>query len=86
MSNIKVIDLAKEGMLLPPAPGLCVECATKHEPEMPHNRKSLHYMYYFYNKNGRFPNWKDAMIHCEDKVKEFWIDELTKAGENLDVQ
>jgi hypothetical protein len=80
VKNIKVIDLAKEGTLLPAPPGTCPECAVKHEPEQPHNQQSLFYQYRFYHENGRWPNWRDAMSHCSDEVKAAWIKGLAEVG------
>ena len=60
----------KPFMLMPAKPGTCPQCAVKHEPEAPHNKDSLFYQYYFYNENGRWPTWEDAMAHCSEDVKE----------------
>ncbi len=59
--------------IMPPAPGRCQVCAADHAPEAPHNRDSLYYQMSFYQKNGRFPTWKDAMSHCTEPVKEAWL-------------
>lgn len=76
-----MMNAAKKGfMLLPPAPGLCQECAVKHEPEQPHNQRSLYYQYRFYRKNGRWPTWADALAHCSPEVVDAWIDELGRMG------
>jgi hypothetical protein len=61
-------------------PGTCTECAVKHEPGQPHNQQSLVYQYSFYDKNGRWPTWKDAMAHCSDEVKKRWICGLKDHG------
>ena len=66
--------------LLPCAPDVCQECATKHEATMPHNQQSLYYQYHFYSRKGRWPTWKDAMKHCDKKMKACWISELAKRG------
>jgi hypothetical protein len=66
--------------LLPPAPGLCQECATKHEPGWPHNAQSLYYQFKFPMDHGRAPTWADAMAHCDDTTREFWTKELTRMG------
>ena len=57
--------------LMPPAEGICPECATKHEPEFPHK---------FYNEHGRWPTWKDAMEHCSEEMKKLWTNELKSRG------
>lgn len=67
-------------MLLPAKPGTCSECAIAHDPAQPHNATSLFYQYFFYNWHGRFPDWRDAMAHCEEHVKKHWIIELSKLG------
>lgn len=61
----------KHGMTLLGAtpPGTCPECAVAHDPEAPHNQQSLAYQYKFYDKNGRWPSWADAMAHCSPEVK-----------------
>jgi len=66
--------------LLPPKPGSCLECATIHAPEMPHNQQSLFYQYNFYSEHTRFPTWKDAMSHCTPDMKATWIKELASYG------
>lgn len=66
--------------LLKPAPGVCQECGVDHTPEMPHNQQSLYYQYDFYGKHGRWPTWKDAMEHCTQEMKDFWIKSLAEHG------
>lgn len=78
MKNVKTIDLLKEGMLLPPAPDKCQECAAEHEPEQAHNADSLYYKMWFKKQYDRFPTWKDAIEHCSPEIKAFWIGELKK--------
>lgn len=67
-------------MLLPPKAGTCPICATKHEPEMPHNCQSLYYQYRFYGIRGRWPTWADAVAHCEDRMRSHWERELRARG------
>lgn len=67
-------------MLLPPEPGLCKECAVKHDPSQPHNRQSLYYQYHFYGEHGRWPTWADAMAHCSDAVQSQWKAALAERG------
>ncbi|PZU77733.1 MAG: hypothetical protein DI530_12115 [Sphingomonas sp.] len=66
--------------LMPAAPGLCAECATKHDPEQPHDANSLHYQYHFYGNRGRWPDWRDAMAHCADQMRADWTEALTELG------
>ena len=56
--------------------GTCPECATVHDPRYPHNKDSLAYQYKFYDQHGRWPTWKDAMAHCDEAMKEAWIELL----------
>lgn len=67
-------------MMLPAREGTCAECAIAHDPSAPHNAQSMFYQYKFYNEHGRWPNWKDAMSHCDDQTKQVWTDGLIKAG------
>lgn len=60
--------------------GACPECAMVHDPAMPHNQQSLAYQYHFYDQNGRWPTWADAMAHCTEDVKEQWIAALKERG------
>lgn len=69
--------------LMPTAPGVCPECAVDHVPEAPHNKDSLAYQYDFYGKHGRWPTWTDAMAHCDETTRQFWSEELVKAGQSL---
>ncbi len=66
--------------LMPCAPDVCQECAKDHDPSWPHNQQSMYYQYKFYGQHGRFPTWADAMAHCSDELKQFWIQELKKHG------
>ncbi len=70
-------------MLLPCKLGVCQECAVNHTPDFPHNKDSLYYQYHFYFEHNRWPTWTDAMAHCTDEMKSFWVDELKKNGVEL---
>ena len=61
-------------------PGTCPECAVNHPPEQPHNQQSLAYQYKFYEQQGRWPTWTDALAHCGLEVQEHWKTELRKHG------
>lgn len=65
-------------------PGTCPMCAVKHDPRMPHNRDSLTYQYKFYDENGRWPTWADAMAHCAPEVKAYWTEALQAIGVNVE--
>lgn len=68
-------------MLLGKTPeGTCPMCAVAHNPAFPHNRDSLVYQYKFYDENGRWPTWSDAMAHCSEEMKGVWTEELKKRG------
>jgi len=71
-------------ILLPPAPGLCQECAIKHDPCIPHNQQSLYYQTSFYLKNKRYPTWKDAMAHCSKEIQVTWLIRLKEFGVKID--
>ena len=64
--------------------GTCPICSTEHPEELPHNPQSLAYQYRFYDANGRFPTWRDAMSHCSDEVKEAWTSILAEKGVSID--
>lgn len=66
--------------MLPAAEGTCAECATKHEPAMPHNAQSLFYQYAFAGKHQRWPDWRDAMAHCSEEMKAQWTSHLVAMG------
>lgn len=74
------IKMGKPMTLLPPAPHLCQECATAHNPESPHNAQSLYYQTQFNMKHKRCPTWADAMAHCCEDIKRMWVEELNKRG------
>ena len=61
-------------------PGACPACAVKHDPSQPHNLQSLTYQYKFYDEHGRWPTWSDAMAHCSDEIKDFWVKALRERG------
>jgi hypothetical protein len=66
--------------LLPPAADRCQVCASKHEPELPHNAQSLYYQTAFNMEHGRAPNWLDAMANCTDEMKATWTAALIDRG------
>lgn len=63
--------------------GTCPECAVAHELWMPHDLDSLAYQYGFYDREGRWPTWEDAMAHCDDAVKDRWREALILEGVTL---
>ena len=67
-------------LLLPAKPGTCAECATAHEADWPHDATSLYYQYAFYGREGRWPDWRDAMAHCAPEIREHWTRELVALG------
>ena len=64
-------------------PGLCPDCAVKHEPGLPHDLQSFAYQYRFNDLHGRLPTWSDAMSHCTEDVMAAWIAALAKRGINV---
>lgn len=70
--------------LVPAPPGTCPECAVAHSPDLPHNANSLHYQYRFHGDHGRWPDWRDAMAHCSEKVQRLWVHALSEEG--IDVE
>ena len=70
--NMILMDKVREGT--------CPMCATVHKPEQPHNQCSFFYQYKFYDENGRWPTWEDAMAHCSSEIRRFWVEELRKRG------
>jgi hypothetical protein len=81
----RVIDEREGAMsLLPPAPGVCPDCACDHDPALPHNQQSLYYQMAFHATNGRWPTWSDAMAHCDGRVRavyrEILLREMTSRG------
>lgn len=78
--EIKTINLVKKGKLLPPKQGVCQECSVDHPPHYPHNAQSMYYQYAFYQKHDRWPTWEDALKHCDEKMRTFWIEQLKSKG------
>lgn len=70
----------KDAIILPAKDGTCPICAVDHDPRLPHNKDSLFYQMSFYQKNDRFPTWKDAMEHCSEDVKKQFTDALKEHG------
>jgi len=80
-NRMKIVEKSiKDFTILPGPPGTCPECGIEHEPGAPHNVQSIIYQFKFYQKNGRWPTWTDAMAHCNDETKTFWSEELTAMG------
>lgn len=64
--------------------GRCSQCATKHEPEEPHNRQAIYYQYAFRAEHGRWPTWNDAIAHCSAELRQAWTDALVERGIEMD--
>lgn len=73
----------EELKIVSPAPHLCQICAVAHPPEWPHNAQSLYYQWTFAAVNKRSVTWADAMEHCTDEIKYYWIEYLTRLGVDL---
>lgn len=69
--------------MLPTKKGVCQECAIAHDPKEPHNAQSMFYQFKFYYSKKRWPDWRDAMIHCSDRTKKLWTQQLEQAGVNV---
>ena len=79
-------EIFEEIKVIPPLPGSCRICATKHSKEEPHDRDSLYYQNWFIKRNKRFPTWEDAMSHCSEEVKKKYIKKLSRRGIVLDIK
>lgn len=55
---------------------VCQVCAANHAPTELHNQQSLCYKIYFYQREGRYPTWEDAMAHCSIEVQTKWKEQL----------
>lgn len=78
--NAMVLDGWSEIHIIAPTPGTCPVCATKHDPQAPHDKESLYYVSQFFRKNKRLPSWEDAMSHCTEPVKAEFRKKLAKRG------
>lgn len=84
MKTGEVKPLGGSMKMMPARKGTCQECATVHEASHAHNAQSLYYQYRFYDQNGRWPTWKDAIAHCDENMQQHWIKELTKMGVDIE--
>jgi hypothetical protein len=66
--------------LLPASEGTCPECATAHDPALPHNQESLYYQTRFHMQHDRWPSWRDAAAHCTPEVEAMWWEALRREG------
>lgn len=73
------VEIKSFDVMLPAKPGRCPICAHHHRPDDPHNRYSLYYQMNFYQQHGRWPNWADAMAHCDEPTKQAWMEGLLGA-------
>ena len=64
-------------------PGSCDMCGVVHDKAYPHDLHSLAYQYMFYDRNGRWPTWEDAIAHCSDNIKEIWTQVFKSMGGQL---
>ena len=60
--------------------GVCRTCGRSHKADQPHDKSSLYYQYRFYDENGRFASWADAMEHCSRTTKMLWRHHLQERG------
>lgn len=67
-----------QAMMLPPAKGCCMVCATRHDPKAAHNVQSMFYGMRFQDKYGRAPTWYDAVAHLEPEAQLDWIENAKK--------
>ncbi len=70
--------------LLPAQSGKCECCAGNHPPHYPHNVEGMFYQYWFYNQHGRWPNWMDALEHCDLEMQLLWLFELEIMGVDVE--
>ena len=64
--------------------GQCAYCAAVHLPNEPHNAQSLYYQYRIYGERGIWPNWGNAMEHCDGATRQRWKAELVSRGVTID--
>lgn len=64
----------------PEREGVCSECGIAHPEWAPHDRDTLQYQYRFFDEQGRWPSWEDAMAHCDEEVRAAWASELEARG------
>ena len=70
--------------IIPALRNACPVCAASHDPDAPHNRDSLYYQMRFFQQNGRWPTWNDAMRHCDRTVREMFIRAYRARGIEID--
>ncbi len=49
--------------------GDCPTCMTPHNPDQPHDANSLYYQMTFREEHGRWPDWRDALAHCDEETR-----------------
>lgn len=66
--------------VLPIPPDCCQVCGQKHPEKEPHDPTTLRYRMLFAanHPQGKSPTWEDAMVHCDEDVKERWKKFLIK--------
>jgi hypothetical protein len=60
--------------------GQCPACAIVHNAADPHNQQSMYYQYTFFAQHSRWPNWVDAMAHCDAETQAKWKAALIERG------
>jgi hypothetical protein len=68
----------------PPTSHLCQICAVDHPPEFAHNPQSFYYQWTFSLEHGRLVTWADAIAHCSEEMKTYWIEYLTRLGIDIE--
>ena len=82
--KMNVIEM-KPMRLLPAKPGTCIQCASNHEPGLPHNAESLYYQMRFQMEHGRSATWADACAHLSDTIREEWKAAMKSLGREFTV-
>ena len=67
-------------MLMPAAPGTCVQCATPHGEHDPHNFHSLFWWIRFKMKWGREPTQADCVAHLPEVLRVRYREILSELG------
>lgn len=71
-------------MGLEPIVGRCNKCGFVHAKDKPHNLGSVVFLLGFYDKEGRWPSWMDAMEDMTDEQKTPVIEQINEMGGGLD--
>lgn len=75
---IEIVVSTAKPMMMPSKAGTCIQCATDHPDNYPHNFQSITYQMRFRLKHDRDATHADTIAHLEEPLRSAWKEQLQK--------